>query len=125
MLKGRTMKTPAGLTPRGRGAAFYRTATERFDFRPDELELLLETCRQLDLCEKLHGILAKEGPRLGDRVHPCAVELRLARDLLRKMTAQLAIPDGDPEDADAAMSPRSRKAQRAAQTRWNRVKGGD
>ena len=92
-----------GLEPRGRGARFHREALKRYDFNPDELELVLEASRQLDLCERLH---------------PAVVELRQARDLLRKLLNQLAMPDED-AGQDRSVSARSRRAQQAAETRWN------
>ena len=107
-----------GLEPRGRGARFHREALKRYDFNPDELELVLEASRQLDLCERLHRIATTDGPMLGERLHPAVVELRQARDLLRKLLNQLAMPDED-AGQDRSVSARSRRAQQAAETRWN------
>ena len=107
-----------GLEPRGRGATFYRTALKRYEFNQDECEILLEAARQLDLVERLHGIATAEGPMLGDRLHPAVIELRQARDLLRKLLSQLAMPDTDAGE-ESPPSARSRKAQRAAETRWS------
>jgi len=107
-----------GLEPRGRGAAFYRKAKAAYQFNADEVELLLESARQLDLVERLHGIVSADGPMLGDRLHPAATELRQARDLLRKLLCQLAMPDEDAA-AGKSTSARSHKARRAAETRWN------
>ena len=107
-----------GLEPRGRGGAFYRKAQAAYQFNADEAELLLEAARQLDLVERLHTIVSADGPMLGDRLHPAVMELRQARDLLRKLLNQLAMPDED-ADADQSQSARSVKARRAAETRWS------
>lgn len=107
-----------GLEPRGRGAAFSRKAKAAYQFNADELEILLEAARQLDLVERLHAIVSADGPMLGDRLHPAVTELRQARDLLRKLLGQLAIPDAD-ADADKSTSARSHKARHAAEVRWS------
>jgi hypothetical protein len=107
-----------GLEPRGRGAAFYRKAQAAYQFNADEAELLLEAARQLDMVERLHAIVSADGPMLGERLHPAVTELRQARDLLRKLLGQLAMPDED-ADAGKSTSARSHKARHAAEVRWS------
>jgi hypothetical protein len=104
-----------------RGAGFWCAVVEDHELRPDELVLLAETCRQLDLLDALREV---PGPLVtGDgKVHPAVVEARQVRAELRRFMAQLNLPDAD---ADAPLSAevqqlRSHRARRAARARWDR-----
>jgi len=46
-------RPPADLKPKGRGRRFWRQVHTEFDFGADDLELLAETCRILDLVDQL------------------------------------------------------------------------
>lgn len=78
--------TPADLTPEGRGASFYEAVTTTYELGPDELELLAEVARMLDLLDALRE--ATTAPVIatdrGPIVHPALVEARQVREALRK-----------------------------------------
>ena len=90
------------------------------ELRVDELELLAEACRQLDLLDAL-----REAARplvVDGRMHPAVVEARQVRVELRRTLAQLCLPDPEaeaeevpPEVADF----RSARARKAAVARWH------
>jgi hypothetical protein len=110
---------PSDLVPRGRGRRFWRGVTGAYDLRPDELELLAEACRQLDLLEALRS--AATSVLLGERVHPALVEARQVRQELRRTLAQLCLPDDSEEDAVTLemANARSWRARKAARARWS------
>lgn len=118
MSEARKPSAPKGLATRGR--AFWKDVTLGFDLERDELELLTEICRQLDLVELLETTLTvegvtTEGSRGQTRLHPVVQALNAGRQLLARQLAQLALPD---TDDTALASPASTQARRAAQARW-------
>ncbi|HXF73306.1 MAG TPA: hypothetical protein VNO79_11940 [Actinomycetota bacterium] len=96
MTTTRRRRTPS------RGERFKRAVLERFELDPAELELLDEAAATLDLIERL------EDPR----------ELRLQRDVLRRLVAALNLEGGETSSEVRA------KARRAARARWARVVPG-
>lgn len=109
---------PTGLA--ARGLRFWRNVAGPFELEIDELELLTEICRQLDLVELLESTLAADGPlvegsRGQTRLHPVVQALNAGRQLLARQLAQLALPNSDDE---SIASPASAQARRAAQARW-------
>lgn len=109
---------PTGLGKRGR--LFWRDVTVGFDLERDELELLTEICRQLDLVELLEATLTAEGvttegSRGQTRLHPVVQALNAGRQLLQRQLSQLGLPD---TDDSAVASPASVQARKAAQARW-------
>lgn len=111
------VRPPRGLKRRGR--ELWRTLVKRFEFDPDELELLLEVCRTLDTLAALEDVVTTAGPVGPDgRIHPAVVEGRLQRDLLGRLLRQLAVP-GDPATTAAVQL-----GARGAQARWASPKGG-
>lgn len=122
-------KAPAGLAARGR--AFWRDVTGSYQLERDEVELLAEACRTLDLAEALQARIAADGPMtLGSmnqpRVHPAVGELRQARALLARLLGQLGLPPAvaDPAEDKAAKATTSELATRAARARWSKQPGG-
>jgi hypothetical protein len=100
-----------------RGEAFRARVAADYDLKPDELELLTEAARMLDLLEALHDAVQEDGPLIrgakGELVtHPAAVEARQVREALRKTLHALGIPDAEGEHV------RTRSARRAAERRW-------
>jgi hypothetical protein len=93
-------KPPAGLGRSGR--ALWRAVVADFDLEEHERQLLHETCRTRDLCDRLQGVLDEEGPMSessqGVRVHPAAVELRQQRITLARLLAALNVPTGETEE---------------------------
>jgi len=109
---------PVGL--QARGARFWQTVNETWLIDADERELLIETCRQLDLCESLADVLARdgvlaEGSQGQIRAHPVVAELRAARLALARLVAHLDLPDVTGSAVPSATTVRARKAARA---RW-------
>jgi hypothetical protein len=107
---------PGDLAPGGRGASFVGDVLGRFELRPDERELLLESGRLLDLADELRALVRRDGLVLDVKnvpsVHPALVELRQVRQLLRLHLRQLDLPDESGETAA------TKGARRAAQARW-------
>ena len=108
---------PEGLAERG--SALWCAVVGSWDLRDDELELLREIVRTVDMTETLAGIVACEGPTVTvkgtTKTHPSMVELRMQRALLGRMLGQLALPN---EDGSVLPSPLSARGRKAAQTRW-------
>jgi hypothetical protein len=112
-------EAPADLGERGR--TFWGQVLADHDPRPDELELLAEVCRQLDLLDALRdavgGDLVVDG-----RMHPALVEQRQVRMEVRRGLAALALTDPaeDVEVAPEVANLRTIKARKAARARWDR-----
>ncbi len=113
---------PGDLVAYGRGRRFWRQVHRDHLLRADEVELLAESCRLLDLADQLRAV-ADEGPLVVDgRMSPVVVELRQVREQLRKTLGALALPDPASKSGatdDEVASARSRKARRAARARWS------
>ncbi|NIK57899.1 P27 family phage terminase small subunit [Kribbella shirazensis] len=113
-------KMPPGLGARGR--AFWRDVLATWEVNRDELELLTEICRTLDLLDELRDAISRDGMTVAGsegqpRAHPAVSQVTASRALLGRLLAQLGLPD--PEGVPVP-SARSAQAQRAAESRWNR-----
>jgi hypothetical protein len=110
---------PSGLAERGR--LFWSAIAGRYELAVDEVELLTEVCRSLDLADRL-----ADDPAANPRT------LLLVRAYLGRSLAQLRIPDGldSPATARARTAGAARwaadtgdqtssRAQRAAMARWH------
>ena len=90
-------KPPRDLQRSGR--ALWRAVVTEFDLDEHERQLLHETCRTRDLCDRLQTVLDNEGvmseSSQGVRVHPAAVELRQQRIVLARLLAALKVPSGE------------------------------
>ncbi len=110
---------PSALASRGRGRRFWRAVLVENELRADEVELLAECCRMLDLLDNLR---AAGSPLVVDgKMHPAIVETRQVRMELRRTLAQLCFPD---PEAGEELSPkvatmRSHRARKAARARWS------
>lgn len=93
-------RPPADLRRSGR--ALWRAVLGDFDLDEHERQLLHETCRTSDLCDRLQAVFDTEGPMSessqGIRVHPAAVELRQQRIALARLLAALNLPAGEAEE---------------------------
>lgn len=98
------MEKPDGLGQRG--SAFWERVVDEYEPAIDDLELLTETCRTLDLVEELQGRLSEKG---------VVTEIRLQRQLLARFLVQLGLPD---EEGETMPSPASERGRRAAESRW-------
>lgn len=91
---------PQDLKARGRGRKLWRAVLADHNLRPDQLELLAESCRLADLLDRLREVVETEGFVLDGRAHPCLVELRNARLEYRRHLGQLGLEDPVPEPED-------------------------
>lgn len=118
------LPAPAGLGERG--TAFWRGVTAVYELGIDEIELLTEICRALDMCNEIQAAIERdgytvEGSEGQPRVHPGISQLNSTRTLLSRLMAQLSLPD---EDGSTLSSPARVRAQKASGQRWaNRPKG--
>lgn len=120
MGEGDAPKPPGDLAPRGRGRRFWRSVTGEHELRPDELELLAEACRLLDLTDRLRAEAAEAPVVVDGRTNPALVELRLTREQLRKTLSVLALPDDQDGEVEPAVRDfRSHRARKAARARWS------
>jgi hypothetical protein len=100
-----------------RGEAFRQRVTDDYELQPDDVELLTEAARMLDLLEALHEAVKEDGPLIRDAkgnlvTHPATVEARQVREALRKTLHALGIPDAEGDNV------RTRSARNAAERRW-------
>lgn len=111
-------KAPTGLAAKAR--RLWTDLTSAYDLRPDELRLLEDACREVDLIERLEAEL-KGSPLMvrgsqGQQVaSPLVQELRQHRSTLRSLLGALKLPE-DPAEAGN----RSESARAAAMARWGR-----
>jgi hypothetical protein len=112
--------------PRGLGAKARRLwadVTTTYTLRPDELRLLEDAAREVDLIERLEEALVDEalvspGSKGQERVSPLFAEVRQHRLVLARLLRQLDLPDVDAGRARERETVRSSRARRAARERW-------
>lgn len=114
-------QVPRGL--KARGKAFWTFANSMYELNRDELELLAECCRVLDVLEGLDRAIRDDGLMIAGsmgqpRVHPAVAEARSNRLVLGRLVAQLALPD--PKTGDTVPKLTAIRGQRAAGARWDR-----
>jgi len=115
-------KAPAGLAVGGR--RLWSNVAGEFELRPDELRVLEDACREVDLVDRMEIEVAKgpvlvPGSRGQDTAHPLIAEVRAHRLVLARLLRQLNLPD-DEAAAHRKTSERSTSARKAALTRWSR-----
>lgn len=109
---------PPGLGPQG--SCLWREISGGFELRVDELRVLEDACREVDLIERLEDAL-RDAPLVvtGSQGQPVASplvqELRQHRSLVARLLAALKLPD---EDEQADVRERSAQARHAAVVRW-------
>lgn len=112
------MEAPQGLGPQG--SCLWQEIAEGFELRVDELRVLGDACRTVDLIERMEEAM-KDAPLVvtgsqGQPVaNPLVQELRQYRSLVARLLASLKLPDED-EGRDAR--DRSSHARHAALMRW-------
>ena len=119
---GSKPRTPAGLGAGGR--RLWSAVVGPFDLRPDELRILDDACREVDLVDRLEEAVAAaplvvEGSRGQEAPHPLIPELRAHRLVLARLLKQLGLPD-EPGIAKTKTMARSTSARKAAAARWRR-----
>lgn len=114
---------PPGLTHRG--AALWTAVVARYELRIDDLIVLAESARVLELVDVLAGQLAKaeswvvKGSMGQPAPHPLLGELRSARVLLASLLRQLKLPDEIEDSTPVVETPTSIRARHASNARWN------
>jgi hypothetical protein len=91
----------------------------RYELGLDELELLEELGRSLDLADVLEEAIQAKPVFADGSVAPAVRELRQLRAEIRHLTAALALPD---PVGDVVSSGRAVAASKAANQRWKREK---
>lgn len=112
-------KAPQGLGDKAK--VVWNEIANNYDLRIDELRVLEDACREIDLIERLEEAL--QGADLivtgsmGQPVaSPLVQELRQHRGVLARLLGWLKLPD---DEAPAAGNT-SASARQAAMTRWGR-----
>lgn len=100
---------------------FWRSVTGEFELRADELVLLENACREMDLIDRLNEALEYadihvEGSQGQPVINPLFGEIRQHRLALKQLLGQLDLPEGDTDGAAAAG--RSSAGRHLAAVRW-------
>ena len=108
------IKTPMGLKTHGKRT--WEAVTNKYELRTDELDILEDICREIDLINVLEkelkdAPLMLKGSQGQDVVNPMVTELRQHRATKRSLWAALKLPDDD-----AGMG--ANQQRDAAQSRW-------
>lgn len=117
-----TKTAPKGLGPKAR--KLWRDMTAKYEFRVDELAILEQACRELDMIEKLQELIDDEyfeyvvaGSMGQDAMNPVLIEIRQHRALHGRLLKQLDLPD---DNEAAAAGSQSSVARAAAEARWGK-----
>ncbi|MER8008123.1 hypothetical protein [Streptomyces sp. NPDC094149] len=107
-----------------RGAELWRAVLAEHELRTDELRVLEDACREVDLIERMHAELhtaplVVKGSMGQDVANPLVQELRQHRALVARLLGALKLSDEEQDGRDAQF--RTDRARRAALTRWNGV----
>lgn len=117
------VEAPQGLGERG--ARMWVDVSEAFELRVDELRVLEDACREIDLIDRMHCEqqdmpLTAKGSMGQVVAAPLLQELRAHRALLARLLGALRLPD-DEEAQQYEGRERSAKARTAALARWGRA----
>lgn len=112
---------PAGLSKRANKR--WNDIVTAWDLRPDELRILEDACREMDLVDELEKArrampLMIEGSTGQLVVNPLVQEVRQHRSILSGLLRALKLPESDDERAELAAESRSASARHAAKSRW-------
>jgi hypothetical protein len=104
-----------------RAARLWDDIVEAQELRTDELRVLEDACREVDLIERMHAELqgaplVVKGSMGQDVANPLVQELRQHRALVARLLGSLKLSDEDGEEYDARA--RSAQARKAAVARW-------
>lgn len=119
-------RQPIGLLRGGRN--LWQSVRDRnYVLRPDELRVLEDACREVDLIDALEARLracVKAGEftvkgSMGQQViNPLISEVRQHRSTLASMLARLRLPDAGDDSAVAGPAGRGEQQRNAAAARW-------
>jgi hypothetical protein len=110
---------PAPSTLKAAGRKLWTATTKVYELRADELRILEDACREVDLVDALakqlaEGELMVIGSMGQPVVNPLVSELRQHRGVLTRLLGSLKLPD-DPAGAKPSTSEQQRRAGAA---RW-------
>lgn len=110
---------PPGLGSKGK--KLWKDYVDKYDLRVDELRILEDACREVDLIERLEKKISSPGFNLegvGSMGQPVASpliqEVRQHRALVAKLLKSIELP----EEEGSAATTRSTRARAAANARW-------
>lgn len=106
-----------------KATALWRQVIPTYTLRPDELRILEDSCREVDLIERLEkelraGTLWVKGSTGQEVANPLISEIRQHRTALKALLVSLHLPDE--LGAVGPASTTSSSARAAAQARWRR-----
>ena len=112
------LKVPVGLKVKGK--KLWTDMTAKYEFRLDELAILEDTCREVDLITAMEKEMRTQPltvkGSMGQLVpHPLVSELRQHRSVVARLLSGLKLPD---DGADTAAGARSAQNRDAANARW-------
>ncbi|MCX5588183.1 hypothetical protein [Streptomyces erythrochromogenes] len=104
-----------------RAARLWDDIVDGQELRTDELRILEDACREVDLIERMHAELqgaplVVKGSMGQDVANPLVQELRQHRALVARLLASLKLREDDQGERDALA--RQDQARRAAGVRW-------
>ncbi|MFE6429751.1 hypothetical protein ACFVOB_30330 [Streptomyces rochei] len=111
---------PAGLG--AQAAQLWWDIVEAQELRSDELRILEDACREVDLIERMHielqtAPLVVKGSMGQDVANPLVQELRQHRGLVARLLGSLKLRDEEQEERDALA--RQDQGRKAANVRWH------
>ncbi|MFG1617354.1 hypothetical protein ACGFI3_31715 [Nonomuraea wenchangensis] len=117
------LEAPPGLAERGLEA--WNRLTVEYVFRTDELHVVREFCRTLDLLERLAAELETAptmvmSPSQGSVPNRLFAEIRQQRLALRGLASSLALPDEAGSRGGDGQLTVSQNARKASRARWDR-----
>lgn len=103
-----------------RGSALWMDLQRDYEWDPQEVELLLETCRTLDVIDKLAESVATDGVMVrGSQGQPvmngAVAELRQQQSAFARLVGQLNLVDAE---LGQVISARAVASRSAAQAKW-------
>ncbi|WP_396659266.1 hypothetical protein [Microbacterium sp.] len=115
------MKKPSDLGPRG--ARLWAAITDDLEGDQHDAELVLETCRVLDVIDGLAAAVRADGVTVaGSRgqtvVHPAVQEMRQQQLTFARLLGQLNL---DEAEVGAMLTARQAAARRAGQAKWRKL----
>lgn len=115
-------RAPSGLSPKAR--SLWSQTTKTYDLRTDELRVLEEACRELDLVERIDkelraGDLLVRGSMGQEVPNPLLQEIRQHRTVMARLLNQLHLPEEE-EGSGAGKGRSSSAARDLANARWRR-----
>lgn len=113
-----TIKPPTGLGRKSK--KLWNDLTSVYDFRADEVRILEDACREVDLIERLEtelktADLVVTGSQGQPVASPLVQEVRQHRMTLKQLFASLKLPDDEASSGSA-----SEAAKGLASARWHR-----